>query len=265
MAKTKISEFDVDPSNNTDINSINIAEGCAPSGINNAIRQLMADLKEQQTGASGDNFTVGGNLAVTGTSTFTGATTFSSTVVVGGSALGNMANQAKNAVDITGGTITGITDLAVADGGTGASTLTANAVLIGNGTSAITGISPSTDDNVLISDGTSWTSASIGSIAGFDKSLATSGYQKFPSGLIIQWGQYNSTIADSSGVTITLPITFPNSFASVTSNLSYNTPITGSSSQGTYNYILSTSQFNVYIGDTGTTNNNGFTWIAIGY
>jgi microcystin-dependent protein len=72
MAKTKISEFDVDPSNNTDINSINIAEGCAPSGINNAIRQLMSDLKEQQTGASGDNFTVGGNLAVTGTSTFTG-------------------------------------------------------------------------------------------------------------------------------------------------------------------------------------------------
>ena len=67
MAKTKISEFDVVAANNTDINSINIAEGCAPSGINNAIRQLMADLKEQQTGAAGDNFTVGGNLAVTGT------------------------------------------------------------------------------------------------------------------------------------------------------------------------------------------------------
>jgi len=81
MAKTKISEFDVDPSNNTDINSINIAEGCAPSGINNAIRQLMSDLKEQQTGASGDNFTVGGNLAVTGTSAFTGATTFTGAVV----------------------------------------------------------------------------------------------------------------------------------------------------------------------------------------
>jgi hypothetical protein len=86
MAKTKISEFDVDPSNNTDINSINIAEGCAPSGINNAIRQLMSDLKEQQTGASGDNFTVGGNLAVTGTSSFTGAATFATapTITAGG-------------------------------------------------------------------------------------------------------------------------------------------------------------------------------------
>ena len=81
MAKTKISEFDIDPSNNTDINSINIAEGCAPSGINNAIRQLMSDLKEQQTGASGDDFTVGGNLAVTGTSVFTGATTFTAAPV----------------------------------------------------------------------------------------------------------------------------------------------------------------------------------------
>jgi microcystin-dependent protein len=72
MAKTKISEFDTNPANNTDIDSINIAEGCAPSGVNNAIRELMSQLKDQQTGAASDNFTVGGNLAVTGTSTFTG-------------------------------------------------------------------------------------------------------------------------------------------------------------------------------------------------
>jgi microcystin-dependent protein len=72
MPKTKISEFDSTPANNTDIDSINIAEGCAPSGINNAIRELMSQLKDQQTGASGDNFTVGGNLTVTGTTTFTG-------------------------------------------------------------------------------------------------------------------------------------------------------------------------------------------------
>jgi microcystin-dependent protein len=72
MAKTKISEFDSTPANNTDIDGINIAEGCAPSGINNAIRELMSQLKNQQTGADSDNFTVGGNLAVTGTTTFTG-------------------------------------------------------------------------------------------------------------------------------------------------------------------------------------------------
>jgi hypothetical protein len=51
MSKTKISEFSTTPGNNTDINGINIAEGCAPSGINNAIRELMSDLKEWQSGA----------------------------------------------------------------------------------------------------------------------------------------------------------------------------------------------------------------------
>jgi hypothetical protein len=50
MAKTKISEFSSTPANNTDINSIDIAEGCAPSGINNAIRSLMSDLKDWQAG-----------------------------------------------------------------------------------------------------------------------------------------------------------------------------------------------------------------------
>ena len=113
MAKTKISEFDVDPSNNTDINSINIAEGCAPSGINNAIRQLMSDLKEQQTGASGDNFTVGGNLVVNGTSVHTGATTFTGAVVfsstVTGLGLGTMSSQDSDDVEITGGSIAGTT------------------------------------------------------------------------------------------------------------------------------------------------------------
>jgi hypothetical protein len=60
---------------------------------------------------------------------------------------------------ITGGTITGITDLTVADGGTGSSTLAANAVLLGNGTSALQTVAPSTAGNVLTSNGTTWTSA----------------------------------------------------------------------------------------------------------
>jgi len=37
MAKNKISEWSATASNNTDIGGINIAEGCAPSGINNAM------------------------------------------------------------------------------------------------------------------------------------------------------------------------------------------------------------------------------------
>ena len=65
-------------------------------------------------------------------------------------------------VAITGGTVTGLaTDLAVADGGTGASTLAANAVLLGNGTSALQTVAPSTSGNVLTSNGTTWASAAI--------------------------------------------------------------------------------------------------------
>jgi len=72
--------------------------------------------------------------------------------------LGNMSTQAKTAVDITGGTIVGITDLAVADGGTGRSTLAANAVLVGNGTSGVNTVAPGTNGNVLTSNGTAWAS-----------------------------------------------------------------------------------------------------------
>jgi len=75
MAKNKISEWSATAANNTDIGGIDIAEGCAPSGINNAIRELMAQVKDQQTGTDADNFTVGGNLTVTGTTTLTGVPT----------------------------------------------------------------------------------------------------------------------------------------------------------------------------------------------
>jgi len=55
MAKTKISEFDTNPDNNTDIDNINIAENCPPATINNAIRELMAQLKDFQNGNVASN------------------------------------------------------------------------------------------------------------------------------------------------------------------------------------------------------------------
>ena len=48
--------------------------------------------------------------------------------------------------------------LPVANGGTGAVTLTANSIVIGNGTSAVQFVSPGTSANVLTSNGTNWTS-----------------------------------------------------------------------------------------------------------
>jgi hypothetical protein len=66
MAKTKISEFSSTAADNTDITNINIAEGCSPANLNNAIRSLMSVLKNQQDGSSGDPFTVAGTLVASG-------------------------------------------------------------------------------------------------------------------------------------------------------------------------------------------------------
>jgi surfactin synthase thioesterase subunit len=58
---------------------------------------------------------------------------------------------------ISNGTWNGNT-IAVANGGTGATTLTSNGVLIGNGISAVTTVAPGLSGNVLTSNGTNWTS-----------------------------------------------------------------------------------------------------------
>ena len=74
----------------------------------------------------------------------------------------------------------------VANGGTGASTLTANNVILGNGTSAVNFVAPGTNGNVLTSNGTTWvSSAPSGSAVTF--------FQETPSGN-----------TDGSNVTFTL-------------------------------------------------------------
>jgi hypothetical protein len=70
MAKNSIRDYSATNSANTDIQSIDISEGCSPAGINNAIREIMADLKDVSTGAvalespSMDSLTVTGDLTV---------------------------------------------------------------------------------------------------------------------------------------------------------------------------------------------------------
>jgi hypothetical protein len=59
---------------------------------------------------------------------------------------------------ITSGVWSG-TAVAVEKGGTGAVTLTANNVLLGNGTSALQAVAPGTTGNILTSNGTTWISA----------------------------------------------------------------------------------------------------------
>jgi hypothetical protein len=120
MPKTKISEFSATPANNTDIDSINIAEGCAPSGINDAIRELMAQLKDFQTGAVGDSF----NGPVGTTTAAAGAFT---------------TLAASGAVTLSGGTANGVTYLNGSKVLTSGSALVFDGSALGIGTSSISG------------------------------------------------------------------------------------------------------------------------------
>jgi len=89
MPKVKISEYSQTAANNTDINSINLAEGMLPSDVNNAIRELMKQLKDFQVGAGSDPLTVGNNLVVTGTSNLVGTATLG---IVTGATISGSAN-----------------------------------------------------------------------------------------------------------------------------------------------------------------------------
>jgi hypothetical protein len=62
--------------------------------------------------------------------------------------------------------------LPVANGGSGATTLGANSVLLGNGTSPVQAVAPGTSGNILTSNGTTWTSAAAPLTAGKAIALA---------------------------------------------------------------------------------------------
>jgi hypothetical protein len=67
--------------------------------------------------------------------------------------VGTLATQDSDAVNISGGAITGITDLAVADGGTGASSFTDGGVLLGSGTGAVTAMAVLSNGEMIVGDG----------------------------------------------------------------------------------------------------------------
>ena len=128
MAKDKISQYDSTSAGanlNTDIAGINIDEGCAPSGINNAIRTLMAQIRDLQSGVSGDSIPVaaggtGSNTAASARSSlglaigtdipsYTAANTFTATQTFTGSttALGAVFQDAAEVTTVSATAATG--------------------------------------------------------------------------------------------------------------------------------------------------------------
>jgi len=94
MAKTKISEYDSTAANNTDVDGVNLAEGCPPSGINNAIREVMSHLKNFQDGSSGDSLTNSGTLTSSGTLAVTGGLTLDGSTGTSGQVLVSSGSSA---------------------------------------------------------------------------------------------------------------------------------------------------------------------------
>ena len=102
----------------------------------------------------------GSVTSVGGTGTVNGLTLTGTVTSSGNLTLGGTLADINLASGVTG-------TLPVANGGTGATSLTANNVVLGNGTSAVQVVAPSTSGNVLTSNGSTWAStAPSGSLTG---------------------------------------------------------------------------------------------------
>jgi hypothetical protein len=96
--------------------------------------------------------------------------------------------------------------LPVANGGTGAATLTANNVLLGNGTSALQAVAPGSNGNILTSNGTTWQSTApagggVTSLNGQTGAITNTSYQAIGSyvmGFAVQNFNVNSTYSSFS-------------------------------------------------------------------
>jgi len=98
-------------------------------------------------------------------SNFATPITFGSQAVYLGSTVSSLSNISLSNVAIVNLT----TPLPVASGGTGSTALTANSVVVGNGTSNVLLVAPGTSGNVLTSNGTTWISQAFAAATNYVK------------------------------------------------------------------------------------------------
>jgi len=152
---------------------------------------------------------------------------------------------------------TGITGtLPVANGGTGATTLTANAVLLGNGTSAVQTVAPSTTGNVLTSNGTTWTSAAP---SGGGVTIGTTAITGGTSGRLLTSGATVGEQTLGTGIATALGVNVGTSGAPVVNGGALGTP-----ASGTITNLTGTASININGTVGATTPTTGaFTTVSV--
>jgi hypothetical protein len=185
--------------------------------------------------------TADGVSSVSGTGTVNGITLTGTVTSSGDLTLGGTLSGVSLATQVTG-------TLPVGNGGTGATTLTANNVILGNGTSAPLFVAPGTTGNVLTSDGTTWASSTPA--AGFSTSADNTftGTQTFSGtsaklAIVLNDAAEVATVSATAATgTINYDIT-TQSVLYYTSNASANWTVNFRASSGTsLNTALSTGQ-----------------------
>lgn len=102
----------------------------------------------------------------------------------------------------------------------------------------------------------------------FSANISQSGYQKLPSGLIIQWRGVSIAAAPAgtmSTVNASLPITFPNAALAVVCSLSNVTTYSTSSDAGGFVSAYFPDAGTVRVGSGYTKSNSSVTILAVGY
>lgn len=133
--------------------------------------------------------------------------------------------------------------------------------VVGNGTA--TSLTLNIGDTLsLVSTGAVWLAAAgtaqLPYSARFGASFATNGYQKLPSGLIIQWGAIPSTLDDQNSV-VTFPIAFPNACHAVCA-----TNDTANSGAASFNVTSKTITTCTFRNSSSVATAQGGYYIAIG-
>jgi hypothetical protein len=141
-------------------------------------------------------------------------------------------------------------------------------VTIGNitdgGTVSSVSLAQSTEYVLTVVSATAYQITRISAGGAFTQSIAANGWQRLPSGLIIQWGRLTSGIATGNN-SVTLPIAFPNAvFSAAVAEITND----AWSQHAGWNQSASTlSTLVFHCSDTEANNSSvqAFSWIAIGH